>query len=96
MPSNQIGWEVLTVSTSAVTLTPGTAKHALIRVTGAPVRWRADGTAPTATVGMFADINQFIEFMEVHDTYSGILRSIQFVRDTSAGSDASLEVAYFD
>ena len=94
--TNQIGWEVLAVSTSAVSLTPGTAKHAIIRVTGAPIRWRADGTAPTSTVGMYADVNQFIEWMELGNTYSGILRNIKFIRDTSAGADASLEVAYFD
>ena len=96
MPSNQIGWEVLAVSTSAVTLTPGDAKHAIIRVTGAPVRWRADGTAPTSTVGMYADVGQFLEWMELQNSYGGFLRKVQFIRDTSAGADASLEVAYFD
>lgn len=97
MPRNQLNFEAVAVSTSAVSLTtPGYAKHVMIRVTGAPVRWRADGTAPTSTVGMYAGIGQYIEFMDDEEDQRGLIKNIQFIRDTSAGADASLEVAYFD
>lgn len=96
MSRNQIGWEVLTVSTTAVSLTPGNAKHAMMRVVGGPVRWRADGTAPTSTVGMYAENNLRLEFMDGEENHKGILRNIKFIRDSSASADATIEVAYFD
>lgn len=97
MPTNQIGRETLTVSTASVPLVSfGVAKHAIIYVATSPIRWRADGTDPTSTTGMFVQADSYIEFMELHDSYSGILRKIEFIRDTTASADAVLEIAYFD
>ena len=96
MPANQVGREAVTVSTTAIGLTvPASAKHAIIQVSTSPIRWCAS-EAPTSTTGIYISAGGTIEFMEVSDTYSGILRNIQFIRDTSAGADATIEVAYFD
>lgn len=47
------GYQQLGTLSAAVGLTvPAGASNALIAVSGAPVRWRADGTAPTASLGM--------------------------------------------
>lgn len=89
----------LTVSSSAVALTLPTATgtvrptHAIIQVTGANVRWRADGTAPTTSVGIQVASGSNIEFMDPSADYSGIIDNIQFIRDDSV--DATLEVAFF-
>ena len=97
MPINQIGRESLSVTTSAAGFAskPASARYAIIYVATSPIRWRADGTAPTSTTGMFVDNNKYIEFMELSEGYSGVLRRIQFIRDSSAGADATLEIAYF-
>ena len=97
MPINQIGRESLSVSTAAVSFAsfPASARYAIIYVSGAPIRWRADGPAPTSTTGMYVDGNKYLEFMELQEGYSGVLRRVQFIRDTSAGADATLEIAYF-
>ena len=97
MPRNQIGWEVLTVSTSSVGFTNANdGKHMMLRVVGGPVRWRADGTAPTSTVGMLAENNLRLEFMDGGDHARGIVKNIRFIRDSSASADATIEVAFFD
>lgn len=70
-----------TVAT-ALTVPPG-ATMALISVSGATVRWRDDGTAPTASVGMPVTAGQ--EFQ-----YSGSLAAIQFI-----GTGATLDVSYY-
>lgn len=50
---NALGYEQLTGLTSAKALTgQAGARVALIEVEGADVRWRDDGTSPTASVGM--------------------------------------------
>lgn len=58
------GYEQITGITSAKTLTvPANARMALIQPTGQSVRWRDDGTAPTATVGMVIAANAVLEFI---------------------------------
>lgn len=48
-----LGYEQNTTLNTAKALTvPGGAQRALIQATGQNVRWRDDGTDPTATVGM--------------------------------------------
>lgn len=95
-PTNCILFENVTVSTSAVNLTtPGNARHVMIRVGTSPVRWRADGTAPTSTVGMYAAADTVLEFMEMGN-YNGVINNVKFIRDTTASADAVLEVSYFD
>ena len=97
MPINQIGRESLSVTTSAAGFAsfPASARYAIIYVSTSPIRWRADGTAPTSTTGMFVDAGKYIEFMELTEGYSGVLRNISFIRDSSAGANATLEIAYF-
>jgi hypothetical protein len=56
MPAFATG-EVVTVSGASIGLTAATYVHAIsafIEVQAQPIRWRADGTAPTSTVGFKA------------------------------------------
>ena len=102
---NQTGFQNLTVSTASVGLTMPTAsarpRGALIYVASQPIRWRADGTDPTATVGMFVASGGYIEWLapespDLGPDYYGILSRVEFIRDTTATGDATLDVAYFD
>lgn len=83
---------------AAVSLTwPSTAgtvnpSHAIINVVGNSVRWRADGTAPTATSGILVAAGANIEFMDGAVDYTRILRQIQFI---GISGTATLEVAFF-
>lgn len=95
-PTNGLLYEEITVSTSSVPLTTPTGKHCMIRVRTSPIRWRADGTDPTSSVGFYADVGTVIEFMDGEASYEGVMRKIEFIRDASAGADAVLEVHYFD
>ena len=86
----------LSVAGTAVALTIPTGMkptHAIIQVTGANVRWRADDTAPTTSIGIQVAAGSNIEFMDPTIDYSGILNFIQFIAD-DAGT-ATLEVAFF-
>lgn len=94
---NPVGYEQLTVSTTAVGLAtvPTTARHALIYIVAQALRWRADGTAPTATVGMPEAANTQIEqFMRSDGDFQALLANIKFIR--SGGTDSVVEVHYFD
>lgn len=88
--SHNLGFQQLTVSTSALGLTvPAGATRALIRVSGANgVSWRDDGTVPTAAIGQpLASTDPFL-------LYDGELSKIQFIR--SGGADATLNVSYYN
>ena len=96
MALNQIGAENLTVSTAGVNLTGVTgtrAARALIRVTLNPVRWRGD-TAPTSTTGIYVAAGSYIDWTT--EDADSMVQKVQFIRDTTAGGDATLEVAYFE
>ena len=81
-----LGYQQLTVSSSAVALTvPAGAAFALINVETDAVRWRDDGTNPTATVGMKVLVDGSLE-------YDGDLAAIKFIRVTT---DAKLNVSYY-
>jgi len=92
---NQIGFQQLTVSNVAVSLTiapvGATPRHALIYVGGDAVRWRADGVAPTATIGIQVPANGYIDFTEPMTDFWGMIKNIQFIRVTT---DATLNIAY--
>ena len=84
---------------TAVTLTlPGSADtrikptHAIIQVAGASIRWRADGTAPTATAGILVAAGSNIEFMDGTLNYASIIERISFI---GVSGTATLEVAFF-
>lgn len=83
-----LGFQALTVSSSAVGFTkPVGASFALIRSETADVRWRDDGTNPTATVGALLAANESLE-------YDGPLDAIKFIR--TGGTDATLGIHYYD
>ncbi len=82
-----LGYQQLTVSNVAVGLTfptGGDPHYALIRTTGA-VRWRDDGTAPTAAIGVPMNANESLE-------YDGKLSKIKFIRQSV---DATLDISYY-
>ncbi len=81
-----LGYEQLTSLTTATALTPPAgATLAVISVEGAAVRYRDDGTAPTATVGMPLAISQ--QF-----TYSGDFSKLEFIGQAAG---AILNVSFY-
>lgn len=83
-------FESITVSTVAVSLTEATyggCSHALITVEGATVRFRLDGTAPTAAIGHEAFADDTIE-LESPDE----LQKFRAIRRDSI--DATLRASY--
>jgi hypothetical protein len=71
--------------TSATALTvPAFATQAKICVEGQPARWRDDGTAPTALVGMTAAIGCF--------DYAGPLAAFQIIQTAVS---ATIDVTYY-
>jgi hypothetical protein len=93
---SQVGAENLTVQEAAVSFAGRLGTNALIFVANAPIRWRADGTAPTSTTGMFVAAGDYIDWTAVHGHYKSIMDQVQFIRDTSASGDATLAIAYFE
>lgn len=96
---NSIGHQQFTVGATAVGLTiPAGMRpaHALITVQGDSVRWRADGTAPTAAVGnpIFATATAtgVLDFTDPEGNYTSIMTAIRFIR---VATDATLDVEYF-
>lgn len=82
-----LGYEQITSLTAAKSLTvPSGANFAIITVSTAAVRWRDDGTAPTASLGMPLATND--EPME----YSGTLTAIQFIAQSG---NPVLDVSYY-
>lgn len=80
------GFQQITSLSTATSLTvPATSTMAVIEVEGAPVRWRDDGTAPTASVGMGQ--GTFIQ-----QEYRGNLSAIQFIQQSSG---AILNISYY-
>jgi hypothetical protein len=88
------GYQQITTLTSATgltvpTVTPeglnGKPVFALIVAEGAPVRWRDDSTAPTATVGMPLAIGVPLQ-------YDGDLSKIRFIQQSASGI---LNVSYY-
>ena len=95
---NTIDYAILAVSTAAVGLTdatptlPDKAKRAFITAETQAVRWRADGTAPTADEGHVLAADDSISFTGAN--YRQLLENIQFIA-TSAG-DGALKITYFE
>ncbi len=82
-----LGYQQITSLTSAVGLeVPAGANFAIISVDTASVRWRDDGTAPTAIEGMaLSNTGPALE-------YSGPLANIQFIAE---GGSPVLNVSYY-
>lgn len=80
------GYEQVTVLTTAVGLTvPANAAIAIIRPEAQNVRWRDDGTNPTAAVGMPLNVGDTL-------IYTGDLAALAFI-ETAVG--AKLNVSYY-
>lgn len=89
-----LGYQQITTLTSAVSLdvpvrdkTGSLTKPAIAIITpyGADVRWRDDGTAPTASIGMPLANGVTLQ-------YDGDLSAIQFIQ---IGSGAQLNISYY-
>jgi hypothetical protein len=73
-----LGYQQITSLASAANLTPPTGTTAaLITVETASVRWRDDGAAPTASIGMLLSAGQSF-------TYYGNLAAIQFIAQSGS------------
>jgi hypothetical protein len=82
-----LGYQQITSLSSATALTiPAGAQYALITCEVANVRWRDDGSAPTASVGMILATGSTLVY-EV-----GNLALIQFIQ---VSSGAILNVSYY-
>lgn len=81
-PGDQLGLAVVTATSLTV---PAGAKYATITVEGNAVRWRDDGTSPTASVGTLVQAGTSF-------TYSGPLSAIQFIQTAAT---ATLDVNYY-
>jgi hypothetical protein len=84
------GYQQLTVSSTAVSPTlPTGAQVQLMVIVGetANVRWRDDGTSPTASVGMplLADQPAL--------AFNGDIARVKFIRQ--GATDATLNIAYY-
>lgn len=81
-----LGYQQITTLTSSTALTvPAGATAAVITAESQAVRYRDDGTAPSATVGMPLAVATTL-------VYTGTLSAIRFIEQTSA---AKLNVAYY-
>ena len=81
-----LGYQQITSLSSSTALTvPAGATLALIVPETQNVRWRDDGIAPTASVGMLVPANSSM-------SYDGDLKAIRFIAATSG---AILNVSYY-
>ena len=97
-PLDTFAFEALSVSTAAVGFTAATmagtpatgkpASAAFVTVEGAPVRMRADGTNPTASVGRLFPIGASFVVWGARD-----LASVRFIRQNGATATLSTEFA---
>lgn len=83
-----LGYQQITAATlaAATALTvPAGAQVAVLNSETAGIRWRDDGTAPTATVGMILATGTTLE-------YWGTLSALQFIAQTGS---PLLDVSYY-
>lgn len=98
-PMMQVGRTATASVASATALTFPTTTgminptHAIICVgSGGPIRWRADGTAPTASQGILVAGSGTIEFMDGTLNYRSILQNFKAI---ATGADTTLDVSWF-
>lgn len=81
-----LGYQQITTLSSAAGLTPPkSATLALITPESQIVRWRDDGTDPTASVGMPIPVAGYL-------SYDGDLNRIKFIEETGS---AKLNISYY-
>jgi hypothetical protein len=84
--SDELGYVQLTSLATAVGLTvPVGATYAIIQAEAQAVRWRDDGVAPTAAIGMTIPAGGELR-------YDGNLRGIVFIE---AAASAKLNVSFY-
>lgn len=84
--TNCLGYQQITsLSVSAGLTVPSGATMAIIIPGVQNVRWRDDGTAPTASVGMPLPVGATL-------TYDGDLNKIRFIEEAAS---AKLNVSYY-
>lgn len=87
VPGVPVGYQQVGTLSSAQSLTvPSGVSTAMVVVSGAPVRWRADGTAPTASLGSPVTTGGTIVVGGV------VMGAIQFIQQSGT---AELDVTYF-
>ena len=80
------GYQQITAVNASVGLTvPSGAVIALIRANTQAVRWRDDGTAPTAAIGVPLAAGETLQ-------YEGDLSAIKFIEQTAS---AALDISYY-
>lgn len=84
------GYGQVTVSTTALALPsiPTKASYAIVNISDQPVRYRDDGTDPTASVGMPVVADETIVLVSPQQ-----IRNFRVIR--SGGTDAELNVSYY-
>lgn len=89
-PKKQVGYEQLTVDATlggvGFAALPAAAAEAIVRVSTANIRWRGDGTGPTASVG-------YPQYADEEFHLIGGLEKYKFIRTGS--TSAVLDVAYY-
>lgn len=81
-----LGYQQITSDSAATGLTvPSGAKEAVITIEAQAVRYRDDGTNPTATVGQPLAVGATLD-------YTGTLSAIKFIEQTSG---AKLNILYY-
>ncbi len=87
-PGTPLGFQQLDLSDGAahnLPSVPANAIYVIIEPEGAAVRWRDDGTTPTATIGMGLVSGAYL-------TYRGDLTKIAFIQQTAS---AKLNISYY-
>lgn len=85
-PLRPLGYEQITALSAATGLTvPSGAHYALVQATAQAIRWRDDGTDPTAAVGMPLLVDEAL-------FYTGELRSLRFIEQAAS---AEVNVVYY-
>lgn len=80
------GFQQITTVSAAVGLTvPDGTKLAMIQAESQNVRWRDDGTNPTAAIGMKLVANDIL-------VYTGVMSAIKFIEETGS---AKLNITYY-
>ncbi|MCK9629022.1 MAG: hypothetical protein M0R37_10575 [Bacteroidales bacterium] len=86
-----VGFQTLAITTDAQSLTlPTSAQAAQCQVQDQPIRWRADGTAPTSTVGAEANDGD-----EITIQGRATMRSFEVIRHSEGSAGGTLVCHYY-
>lgn len=103
--ANVVDFATLTVSTTANSLTDGSptlpdrANGCIIVTETDKIRWRADGTNPGSSTGVYmaaASSLTFDSWSSPRKNWRSVMKGLRFIRDTASTADAKLNIHYFD